>query len=339
MEAQKDELTLWDIIAPVKQQIYIGMGLAAVGSLTWLLALLLIRPIVRELLAEAPNIVLLWPSFGAAAALIAAGILFRVYAFNWSHQGAFLLEEILRTQLTAHLAKVPLGYVVTTGSGSLKKVLMDDVRSLHAFVADSTPALARGYATPLLAIIVMFIIDWRMALISLAVFPIGIIAMQLAFTDFAEGRAANDAAKEQMNRTIIEYIQGMQVVRTFDDGSASFRRYREALDQATQAQRNWAEKTQTGARWLKLAPMLSWYRALAFTPGCGRNIRKPNYGDCAVRSTPQRQPIRSRHHDRHLSTHATRGRIAGLYAAAGLWAGYPQFNRAGDQLCPPLSSF
>ena len=74
---------------------------------------------------------------------------------------------------------------------------------------------------PLVALILMFFIHWPMALVSLAIFPVGMIAMRLAFTDYAEGRQAYDAANERINRTIIEYVQGMQVVRTFDDGTSS----------------------------------------------------------------------------------------------------------------------
>lgn len=241
------ELTLWQIMAPVKSFIYAGMVLSALSGVAWLAALLFIRPITTELLAATPNVTQLWTWCGAILAAIMIALVLRVLSFKWSHVGAFKLEEILRTQLTDHLAKVPLGYVVSTGSGALKKILMDDVRSLHSFVADSTPLLARGYTIPLVALILMFFIHWPMALVSLAIFPVGMIAMRFAFTDYAEGRQAYDAANERINRTIIEYVQGMQVVRTFDDGTSSFKRYREALAEATATMRAWSERTRMGA--------------------------------------------------------------------------------------------
>ena len=241
------ELTLWQIMVPVKPFIYAGMALSALSGVAWLAALLFIRPIATELLATAPNTTRLWTWCGAILAAIMIALVLRILSFKWSHLGAFKLEELLRTQLTDHLAKVPLGYVVSTGSGALKKILMDDVRNLHVFVADSTPLLARGYTIPLVALIFMFFIHWPMALVSLAIFPVGMIAMRFAFTDYAEGRQAYDAANERINRTIIEYVQGMQVVRTFDDGTSSFKRYREALAEATATMRAWSERTRMGA--------------------------------------------------------------------------------------------
>ncbi|MEM7344678.1 MAG: ABC transporter ATP-binding protein [Chloroflexota bacterium] len=243
----KKELSLWEILTPVKNKIYVGMIISAVSGVAWLIALLFIRPIARELMAEAPNVTWLWQLWGMALAAITIAFVLRVLSFHWSHLGAFELEEVLRTQLTTHLAKVPLGYVITTGSGTLKKVLMDDVRGLHAFVADSTPLLARSYTTPIVALILMFVIDWRMALISLAIFPIGMIAMRFALKDYSEGRKAYDEANEHINQTIVEYVQGMQVVRTFDDGTSSFKRYSDALDEATRTVMEWSERTRMGA--------------------------------------------------------------------------------------------
>ena len=247
VESKETELSLWSIISPVKRQIYTGMVLSALSGIIWVLSVVLLQPIASEMLQDNPDVTrLLWLG-GAILLCIMAAIVMRIQSFRFSHVGAFELEETLRTQLTTHLAKVPLGYVVTTGSGSLKKVLMDDVRSLHAFVADSTPLMARTYIMPIATLVAMFIFDWRMALISLAVFPIGMIAMRFAFRDYAEGRAAYDAAAEHMNNTIIEYVQGMQVVRTFDDGTSSFGRYRDALTEATRTMQAWAEKSKYSA--------------------------------------------------------------------------------------------
>ncbi|MEM7030577.1 MAG: ABC transporter ATP-binding protein [Chloroflexota bacterium] len=241
------DLSLWQILSPVKNKIYAAMIISAVSGVAWMIALTLILPIARELMSDVPNATWLWQLWVIALVAIVIAFVLRVLSFHWSHLGAFELEEILRTQLTTHLAKVPLGYVITAGSGTLKKVLMDDVRALHTFVADSTPLLARGYTTPIVALILMFIIDWRMALVSLAVFPVGMIGMRIAMKDYSEGREAYDKANEHINQTIVEYVQGMQVVRTFDDGTSSFKRYSEALDEATRTIKEWSERTRMGA--------------------------------------------------------------------------------------------
>ncbi|MEM9712423.1 MAG: ABC transporter ATP-binding protein [Actinomycetota bacterium] len=241
-----EDAGLWSIVSPVRREVSVGMALAVLGGVAWIASILLILPISREISSDSRDAARVWWLVALGLALVSVAFLCRSFAFRASHLGAFRLEQILRTELTDHLAEVPLGYVVTTGSGTLKKIVLDDVRSLHGFVADTTPLLAKAIAAPLLGIIAMFVLDWRLALLSLAIFPLGMIGMYFAFRDYEVGRREVDAANERMNTIVNEYVQGMHVVRLFDDGSESFRRYRAALDDTTSTLREWNEKSQGG---------------------------------------------------------------------------------------------
>ncbi|MEM7077844.1 MAG: ABC transporter ATP-binding protein [Pseudomonadota bacterium] len=242
-----EEPGLWSIIAPVNREIYTGMAISLVSLVAWLGSIMLFLPIARELTATIPNAERLWMLLAISIGLVAFSFVCRAWSFRVSHLGAFRLEQILRTELTTRLAQVPLGYVVNAGSGALKKVVLDDVRALHAFVADSTPLFAKTFSAPILGIILMLFLDWRLALISLALFPVGLVGMFFAFRDYDVARKKVDDATEKINGVINEYVQGMHVVRTFDDGSGSFQRYRTALNEATITMREWTTKSQTGA--------------------------------------------------------------------------------------------
>ncbi|PIG90723.1 ABC transporter ATP-binding protein [Gloeocapsopsis sp. IPPAS B-1203] len=243
----KPPTSIWDIIAPVKGRIISAIALAALSSIAGIVSLLAIPPIAAALLSESSPIQV-WQWIAIALGMVAIAFTARVFAFHVSHIAAFKLEVILRTALTTHLAQVPLGYIITTGSGAIKKIVQDDVKSLHAFVADSTPLFGQAYTIPMLSLIAMFIADWRLGLVTLALLPIGMIFIRLALRDYAEQRDAYDRANEQINSVIIEFVQGMQVVRTFDDGSSSFARFQNSLDAFTQKLREWNEKTQTSGR-------------------------------------------------------------------------------------------
>ena len=171
---------IWAIILPVKGRIIGAIALAVLSTAAGLGALLAIIPIAANLLSESPQLPLVWRWLGLAVALVAVAFTARILAFDVSHRAAFKLEVILRTALTEHLARLPLGYVITTGSGAIKKLVQDDVKSLHAFVADSTPLFGQAYATPLLSLVIMLVADWRLGLITLAVLPAGMAFVQLA---------------------------------------------------------------------------------------------------------------------------------------------------------------
>jgi ATP-binding cassette, subfamily B, bacterial IrtA/YbtP len=234
----------WDLTVLVRRYIYAAIALASLGSITNLISLILIPLIASDL--DHPNRV--WQWVAGVAIAVAASLAARTWAFRLSHLGAYKLEAILRTALTEHLAKVPLGYTLTMGSGAVKKIVQDDVASLHAFVADSTPLFGRAYTTPIVTLIVLFLVDWRMALVSIVTLPIGIGAMSLAMKDYAEKRKEYDVANENINSTVIEFVQGMQVVRTFDNGTSSFARYSEALGFFTEKIKAWTEATIVSGR-------------------------------------------------------------------------------------------
>ncbi len=244
--APVEEPGIWSIVAPVKTGISAAMALSALSGLSWVASILVFWPIADEIVREDPDTGRIWRLFGVALALVVFAFVLRVISFRVSHLSAFRLEVILRNELSDHLAKVPLGYVVSTGSGALKTILLDDVRALHAFVADSTPLFAKSFATPLVCLVTMFVIDWRMALVSLAVFPVAFIGMWFAFRDYEVTRRTVDEANEHISAVIIEYVQGMHVVRTFDDGSGSLRRYTDALHRSTEVVREWTAKTKLG---------------------------------------------------------------------------------------------
>ncbi|MEO0536344.1 MAG: ABC transporter ATP-binding protein [Cyanobacteria bacterium P01_A01_bin.123] len=240
--------SIWGIMAPVKGRIVSAIALAVLSAITGLGSLLAVPPIAAELLSESPEPAVIWRWLAIAVALVSIAFTTRSLAFTISHLAAFKLEVILRTALTEHLAQVPLGYVITTGSGAIKKLVQDDVKALHAFVADSTPLIGQAYTIPVLSLVAMFLADWRLGLITLAVLPIGMIFIQLALRDYSAQRDAYDQANEKINGVIIEFVQGMQVVRTFDDGSSSFARFQRSLDSFTQTLREWNGKTQLSGR-------------------------------------------------------------------------------------------
>ncbi|WP_298640075.1 ABC transporter ATP-binding protein [uncultured Cardiobacterium sp.] len=216
----------WRIIDPVRGRIRLAMSLSVAASVLTVAGLLLTAHILKHLLDGGTA----WGEAAALVALTLAAWGLRAQSFRVSHLAAFRLEEILRERLAGHLARVPLGYLHDHGAPALTKIMQDDVRDLHSFVADSTPLYARSYAAPLISLVVLYLIDWRLALVATAVLAVGLVLFGIMMSQVGPAHAAYNAAREQVNTAVIEYVQAMPVVRTFDGGAASFGRYQRALD-------------------------------------------------------------------------------------------------------------
>ena len=244
---------LWRIIQPVKMYIYTAMLLHALGSIATIITLLLLSLMIAVLLSG-DTLFFLGVNWSLSSALMGVGIvgisafLLSSIAFVVSHLGAFELEVDLRSRITEHMALLPLGYIITNGTGTLKKVVLDDVKNLHVFVADSTPMIGRSWTAPVVSLILMFVIDWRLALIALSVLLVGVFMMSIAMKDYSAIRQEYDGSLGRINTAVIEFIQAMVVVRTFDDGTSSFKRYNSALESFLTVFIKWMDKCSTPSR-------------------------------------------------------------------------------------------
>ncbi len=238
---------LWAITVPVKTHMAAGVVLAAVSGVLLIAGNVMLAQVVT--IVAGGELAIFGLAFGFREAfwlltgLIVLTYAIRGYSFIISHLGAFRLEEILRTDLTERLADMPLGYVISTGTGALKKVLLDDVKNLHAFVADSTPMIGKSVATPIASLVAMLLIDWRLALVAVGVLVLGMILMYAAMKDDATYRKQYEQSQSDINKAVIEFVQAMPVVRTFDDGTTSFKRYNLALERYRHHTKAWIELT------------------------------------------------------------------------------------------------
>ncbi|MFC0708274.1 ABC transporter ATP-binding protein [Azorhizophilus paspali] len=246
--------SVWTIMRPVQGQIRFAMVLAGLAAACALGALSVLAWTVHALLAEPGQ----WPwlPLGLVVVLTVLAFVLRLSAFNQSHYAAFRLETLLRTDLARHLARVPLGFVQQTGSGALTKVVMDDVKALHVFVADSTPLYARAYVSPVLTFVLLWWLDWRLALAATAVLAVGMAVVSLAMRGSGEMMQRYHAAGEHVSKAVVEYVQAMPVVRTFDIGTTTFQRYQRALDEFMEV-------------------VLQWYRMAGFSSRLSMAILNP----------------------------------------------------------------
>lgn len=148
-----------------------------------------------------------------------------VQGLSFSHKGAYHTLKNIRVSLQGKMEKQPLGTVLDRGVGSVKKVFIDDIDSLEVLLAHALPEGFSNLAVPLIVYVFMFIIDWRLALLSLGSLPLGILAMGAMMRVGLKGMKVYYGAAQKMNNTIVEYVNGMEVVKVFNRDRDSYRRY------------------------------------------------------------------------------------------------------------------
>lgn len=162
------------------------------------------------------------------AAIAVCMILYSVFyvrGLSLSHESAYNTLKNLRISLQGRLEKQPLGTIQEKGVGSLKKLFIDDIESIELLLAHALPEGIANLAVPVFVFVAMFFADWRLALLSLCSLPLGIIAMMAMYKSGMDKMGAYYAAAQKMNNTIVEYINGMEVVKVFNRDGESYHRF------------------------------------------------------------------------------------------------------------------
>ncbi|MDI1435799.1 ABC transporter ATP-binding protein [Polyangium sorediatum] len=153
-------------------------------------------------------------AFAAAGALVVRYAL--VAAANMlAHVAAFRVLHDLRLRLAKKLGAVPLSFFSRRGAGELKKTLLDDVNQIEGFVAHYFPDAIAAFVVPLSTAIALLWVDWRMALASLVMAPIAIVAMAIAMRDVGKAHQHWNEIQSRMNTSLLEYLRGIHVIKTF----------------------------------------------------------------------------------------------------------------------------
>ena len=206
--------------------------------------------------AAAKIIVLLLAGETAFAAYIPwlcmalGGFLLRTALYNGalgiSHKATFSILKTIRQKLLAKLPRLPLGTVMDTSSGKLKETIVDQVDGMETTLAHLFPEMTANIVTPLLTIIYLFVLDWRLALLSLAVFPIAFIFMMMVMGGYAKDYEGAVKATTEMSGTMIEYINGIEVIKAFNQGKASYTKLTDKVRANAQYYYDWMRRSQLG---------------------------------------------------------------------------------------------
>ena len=160
-----------------------------------------------------------------------------------SHRAAFSILKNIRTALTKKLSRAPMGFVLDTPSGKFKTMLVDTVEKLELPLAHMIPELTANIMIPVLMLIYFMFLDWRLALIALATFPIGMLCYMGMMKDYEKRYDRVIKAAKAMDGATVEYIGGIEVVKAFNQSSDSYRKYAEAVKENENSKSEWFKKT------------------------------------------------------------------------------------------------
>ena len=154
---------------------------------------------------------------------------FAILSTSISHTATFLVLRDIRKQIVDKFSRMPMGTLLNTPSGQLKDTLVDRVEGLETPLAHLLPEMSANVLVPVFIVIYLFVLDWRMALISLITIPVGMAFMATILKTYPQQYEGSVKINQQMNNAVVEYVNGIEVIKAFNQSAASYGKYSDAV--------------------------------------------------------------------------------------------------------------
>lgn len=220
---------LYYFMRPDRALMLASLALACLGEVCGMVPYLVVALLAAGLIDNTLTL-------GHAGLLALAAALAHVVRFvlTWrssmmSHRIAFKALRSMREQMAAKMSRVPLGTIVDTPTGVFRNRFVDNVNMLEDAIAHFMPELPSNVFGPLLAMAIVFSIDWRMGLAGLATLPLGALFFLLMMRGYQEKMACYIATENHMNSTLVEYVNGIKVIKAFGRSASSYGAFSKAV--------------------------------------------------------------------------------------------------------------
>lgn len=165
--------------------------------------------------------------------------LFFSYGLDQSHIFAFNTLFNIRKKFAEKLKRISLGSIMSKRTGSYRQNFVDDVESIELLLAHGIPEGLPYAIQSITVFIIIFILDYRMGLLSLVTIPLAMLAMRFMVKDGVERSNQYRDSLIKLNKSIIEYVSGMEVVKIFNKTAVSSKKINKSIKKYKEFTSDW----------------------------------------------------------------------------------------------------
>lgn len=212
-----------------KGKLALASVLSVISIMAGLIPYFCMYKIIELVVNESVSVyqVLYW--CGWAVLAYAVKVVFFALSTGLSHHMAYEVVAKLRLRATERFLHAPLGEVQKHSIGEIKSIIVDKMEQIEPPLAHLVPEGAGHLVLPLVSLIALLVLDWRIALASLVAMPVAVVCMGLTFKISGENFDKYNQSNAYMNSTIVEYTEGIEVIKAFGRAGVSYEKYATAI--------------------------------------------------------------------------------------------------------------
>ena len=244
MQTEKNTVNLMTFIKPHQAGFVISVLLAILSVTSGLIPYFAVARMVNLLIGGESDFstYMMWGGIALVAYLMKSVL--HGLSTRFSHEATFHVLSELRRAVADKLTHVSMGYLTDTPSGRIKTTMVERVEQMEVPLAHIIPEMTSNLLVPIAIIVYLFILDWRMALVSLITIPVGMLCYMAQMKEYPKKYGAVVQAGKHMSATTVEYINGIEVIKAFNQSAASYGKFTEAVRQSAELMLDWMKSTQ-----------------------------------------------------------------------------------------------
>ena len=228
-----------DILKGHKSKIFAAVFIAIIGVGFGVIPYFSVAAIINNLVAKNANLNNYYPYIFAVFLGFMASILFHEISTIISHNLAYRIIEDKRKLLADKLSKISMGEVERKSSGQWSQFMVETLDKMEKPIAHVIPEVIANIFIPIVLIITIFIMDWRIGIANLLTIPLGLLFSMLMMRGYEEKSKRYQEAAKAMNTTMVEYVNGIKVIKAFNKSASSFGKFRKTVEENKNAMLDW----------------------------------------------------------------------------------------------------
>ena len=220
-------------------QIVLSVVMAILGVACGILPYAGVAEMIVKMLQGARDVSLYLSPAGMICLGFLGGVVFHEISTLTSHNLAYRVIEDERKALAGKLESLSMGEVEKRSSGQWAQFMVETLDKMERPIAHVIPEVFANVFIPVVLVILIFTLDWRLGLANLCTLPLGILFTAAMMQGYQEKSQRYQKASQEMNTSIVEYIRGIQVIKAFNRSASSYGKFREAVNNNKNAMLDW----------------------------------------------------------------------------------------------------
>ena len=166
-------------------------------------------------------------------------VLFHELSTIISHNLAYRVIEGKRKKLVDKLSKISMGEIEKRSSGQWSQFMVGTLDKMEQPIAHVIPEVIANLLIPIVLVVIIFIMDWRIGVANLLTIPLGLLFFMMMMRGYEEKSKRYQEASKAMNTTMVEYVNGIKVIKAFNKSASSFGKFKETVNENKKAMLDW----------------------------------------------------------------------------------------------------